>query len=167
MLTSKIMRELIVECEQDLQEVGLSMPRVSYQISTRLTRALGKCSWRQGRITIKLSDILPREVARNTLMHEMLHAIAGPREGHGGMWLQLARQISRNNPKYNITRLANINDNHELKQALEKKTLQRGGATIQCSSCGHESHVTSRHGILKNIDGYRCKCGGKLLVKRD
>lgn len=166
MLTNKIMRELVVECEQDLQEVGLSMPRVSYQISTRLTRALGKCSWRGSNITITLSDILPREVARNTLMHEMLHAIAGPREGHTGLWLRYANLVSRN-PKYNITRLANINDNHELKQAIEKKTLQRGGATVQCTTCGRQSHVTSRHGILKNVHRYSCKCGGKLLVKRD
>lgn len=162
-----MLRDIVKECEQDLKSHGLTMPKVNYEISTRMVRALGKCVWRRGNITIRVSNLLPRDVAVDTVMHEMLHAIAGPREGHGGMWLQLARQISRNNPKYDIKRLANIDENQELKALVEKRVLRQGGAIIVCSSCSSESRVTSRHGILKNPERYSCKCGGKLLVKRD
>jgi hypothetical protein len=163
-------KQLIYECTEDLKSIGLQLPPgIRFEISTRLTRALGKCSWRGDKIIIKLSDALDYRVGRNVLMHEMLHAIAGFKCGHGGLWLTLASLVSSKlSHKYNIKRLASVEDlSGEVKNALEAKYQAKRAFTVTCTSCSSQSKVTSRHGIIKNPQNYRCRCGGKVLVNRD
>ena len=61
----------------------------------RAVRRLGCCYY--GTKTISLSEPLARRndisVIRNTILHEIAHALIGPRAGHGPKWRAMARSI--------------------------------------------------------------------------
>ena len=54
----------------------------------RAIRRFGCCNWTTR--TISLSAVLTRsntdEQIRDTILHEIAHALAGPRAGHGKLW---------------------------------------------------------------------------------
>jgi hypothetical protein len=103
-MNTQELKGLLKVCTQDLTEAGLALPKVptTYRISNRMTRALGNCRIARNRFTgattkiiISLSKDLTVELAKNTLMHEMLHAVDENRNGHGYAWQQLARLMTR------------------------------------------------------------------------
>jgi predicted SprT family Zn-dependent metalloprotease len=63
--------------------------------------ALGRCFFRGGRaVKIDLSkhwvQALPYETIRDTILHEIAHAIAGVDAGHGEAWKRVCRRIGAN-----------------------------------------------------------------------
>lgn len=162
----------IKECAQDLAMLNLKVPSITtYTLSSRMTRALGNCKFRSSKvrgvfsISISISRDLPHGfIGRNTVMHEMLHAIAGAECGHGGEWARLARLVSREfSGKYKITMYADKDIATEL-TTIRQAT--RSGYRVACLTCGGTHFVTSRHGITKNPQNYRCACGGSFKVTR-
>lgn len=75
-----------------LAEHGLTQWRLEFD---RAKRRAGIC--RYDRRTIGLSGPLTRihseTEVRDTLLHEIAHALAGPRAGHGPRWQAIARRI--------------------------------------------------------------------------
>lgn len=73
--------------------------RIFFKMSNRMTRRLGHCKFRNGEaVEIALSFAAYRHDAnhadlRNTVLHEIAHAIAGHRAGHGFAWQAVARTI--------------------------------------------------------------------------
>ena len=65
-------------------------------------RRAGLCSYTDKRITVSkyLSLVHKIDDVRQTVIHEIAHAIAGPKEGHGKKWLSIARKIGYRNEKY-------------------------------------------------------------------
>ncbi|MFT4137277.1 SprT-like domain-containing protein [Microbacterium sp.] len=55
----------------------------------------GACDYRRQRITVSryLSARYDDEANRQTLLHEIAHALAGPRAGHGAAWKRTARAL--------------------------------------------------------------------------
>jgi SprT protein len=55
----------------------------------------GQCSHRYRRITLSryLSDAGSEDESEQVLLHEIAHALAGVRSGHGDKWLRIARSI--------------------------------------------------------------------------
>lgn len=67
----------------------------------RRKKAFGLCHY--GHNTIELSRILTEtetdHAIRQTILHEIAHAIAGYRAGHGPEWKAVARRLGVENPK--------------------------------------------------------------------
>lgn len=58
-------------------------------------RRFGVCRYREKRISLSaaLTHLNTEEEVRDTILHEIAHALAGPRAGHGPLWKAKALQI--------------------------------------------------------------------------
>lgn len=58
-------------------------------------RRLGCCKFRSKRITLSkhITLINDETIIRNTILHEIAHALVGFKEGHGSIWRQKAIEI--------------------------------------------------------------------------
>jgi len=71
----------------------------SLKINGRLTRVLGRCVWDRGRegnrieLAKWLVETRDSQEIRDTLLHEVAHAIAGPTANHGPDWKMAARMV--------------------------------------------------------------------------
>lgn len=61
----------------------------------RAVRRLGACHYRTREISLSLPFVVRNDVAivRETIMHEIAHALAGPGAGHGAAWRAVCRRI--------------------------------------------------------------------------
>ncbi|WP_299050194.1 SprT family zinc-dependent metalloprotease [uncultured Nocardioides sp.] len=78
--------------EQLLAEHGLTTWRVQVD---RAKRRAGQCRYADQVITISapLTRLHDEAEVRETLLHEVAHALAGPRAGHGPRWRAIATRI--------------------------------------------------------------------------
>lgn len=76
-----------------LQQSGLAAQGWRFSINTNRSR-LGVCRYRGKSIEISQFHLTSddREI-RNTLLHEIAHALVGPGHGHGPVWKAKAREI--------------------------------------------------------------------------
>lgn len=65
-------------------------------------RRAGLCSYNDKKITVSkyLSLVHKIDDVRQTVLHEIAHAICGPKEGHGKKWLATAKSIGYRNETY-------------------------------------------------------------------
>lgn len=61
----------------------------------RAVRAFGRCSWMRRRILLSrpMTQINSEYEVRDTILHEIAHALAGPDAHHGDAWKRQAREI--------------------------------------------------------------------------
>jgi len=61
----------------------------------RRRRSLGLCRYMLRRIELSLPYVMRNDEAsiRDTILHEIAHALAGQRAGHGARWKAICRQI--------------------------------------------------------------------------
>jgi len=61
-------------------------------------RRFGQCRYSKKEISlsIPLTKLNSEEKVRDTILHEIAHALAGPRTGHGRIWKQKAAAIGAN-----------------------------------------------------------------------
>ena len=84
----------------DLQDFALSLMR-SHGLDgwgfgfDRATRRAGLCNYTHQKITVsrKLMQLYPEHYAKDTVIHEVAHAIAGKEAGHGPVWQRIAREL--------------------------------------------------------------------------
>jgi len=117
-----------------------ALAAVRLVVNPRPQRRLGCC--RHGRETIvELSGCLSREaehVVRDTVRHELAHAIAGPRAGHGPEWRMIARAIGAA-PERCATGGAHV--------------WQSSRIGYTCSGCGKPVHVGPRSRAARYLRG--------------
>ncbi|MFM8926697.1 MAG: SprT-like domain-containing protein [Rhodoluna sp.] len=65
-------------------------------------RRAGLCSYTDKKITVSryLSLVHSVDDVRQTILHEIAHALTGPKEGHGKRWLATAKKIGYRNETY-------------------------------------------------------------------
>ena len=91
--------------------VGVRKPKITkVSVSTRMTRALGRCKTYGGIASLRYSEIVISKYLLDdkynrvnrvgTLIHEILHAYF-PIDRHGGYWKKYAKMIS-DNSMFNI-----------------------------------------------------------------
>lgn len=128
-------------------------PAWSFRWNARKT-TFGSCSYT--RRTIELSSYwlgLSFDEQEQTLLHEVAHAIAGARAGHGPRWRAVARQLGVRNPK-----------------ASAQPSKRRHGRYIAtCPACGA---TFSKHRVTEHMreQAYSCRChrpGSRHLVWTD
>lgn len=113
-------------------------------------RSVGFCDWasREIRLSRFFAEVNTIERMRETILHEIAHACAGPRAGHGAAWK--AECVRLGCPP---ERLANPED----------IVAVPGAWTIECPRCGV---LGQRHRPIK-IEQYRCRhCRSRLDIYR-
>jgi predicted SprT family Zn-dependent metalloprotease len=73
-------------------------------------RRAGLCSYTDKRITVSKYLALVHSVddVMQTVLHEIAHALCGPKEGHGKKWLATAKRIGYRNDKYTGEEIAQV-----------------------------------------------------------
>ena len=105
-------------------------------------RQLGVCKYRKKRIEIAEYYALnsPQESVLDTLPHEIAHAIAGPKAGHGPAWKAVAMRIG------GTPRACDNSDD---------AAMQPGDWQATCPAC---TKVFHRYKRPRSLNGYRCRC---------
>jgi predicted SprT family Zn-dependent metalloprotease len=109
-------------------------------------RRLGACKYRVKRIEISKFYALhnPLEKVFDTLLHEIAHALAGPKARHGPVWKAVALRIGAT-PRACDT-------SHET-------IVTPGDWQAICSACQKTFH---RYRRPQSVNGYRCRCPARL-----
>lgn len=65
---------------------------------TNAIRTFGSCNFNKALIKLSkpITELNDEEHVRDTILHEIAHALAGPRAGHGLAWKRIAREIGCN-----------------------------------------------------------------------
>lgn len=108
----------------------------------RRKRALGLCRYERKRIELSLPFVLHNDEAavRDTILHEIAHALAGPRAGHGSKWRKIC-----------------VNIGAKPERCDHVAIMPRGRWIGTCPSCGKEY---SRHRRPLKNRLYCCRhCG--------
>jgi predicted SprT family Zn-dependent metalloprotease len=105
-------------------------------------RQLGVCKYRQKRIEIAEYHALnsPQESVLDTLLHEIAHALAGPKAGHGPAWKAVAVQIGA------TPRACDNSDD---------TAMQPGDWQATCPAC---TKIIHRYKPPRSLSGYQCCC---------
>jgi predicted SprT family Zn-dependent metalloprotease len=108
----------------------------------RRKRSLGVCQYRRRRIELSIHLIERNSAAevRDTILHEIAHALVGPGHGHDAVWKEMCRRIGAR-PE----RVAHDAD------------MPPGRWRADCGTCGKVYH---RHRRPHRFDGWYCRgCG--------
>jgi predicted SprT family Zn-dependent metalloprotease len=105
-------------------------------------RRLGVCKYREKRIEIGAyyARHNPEAAVVDTLLHEIAHAIAGVKAGHGPVWQAVALRLGAT-PRA-------CDDSPET-------VVQPGDWQTTCPACNRTHH---RYKRPRALSGYRCKC---------
>lgn len=107
----------------------------------------GSYNYERSRVTLKFSTFwfehAPEEEIIDTILHEIAHAMAGPKAGHGYQWKKIARQIGCSGNRTGSTSLSK-----EVKEQVSKwkgvcpsghtvfrDRLTRNSRSGSCSTC--------------------------------
>jgi predicted SprT family Zn-dependent metalloprotease len=119
---------------------------------------MGVCIKRLDNFTIKVSKFHwenngPEEI-RDTIMHELTHAIDRNKHSHDFHWAKLAREVSLQTGT-NITMYSKHTDGED------KASMKRAVAYVDCSKCGYRHYIFKRTKVYKTqAAGYHCAtCG--------
>lgn len=108
-------------------------------------RMLGVCRFHEKRIELSrhFVEANSREAVEDTILHEIAHALAGPKAGHGPKWKAVCQQIGAKPERLDHT-----------------STMPAGRWVATCSNCGLK-HRRHRRPLRERT--YICsKCGPKL-----
>jgi len=121
----------------------------------RRKRDLGVCSFPKRTIFLSIHYVIRNEYShiKNTILHEIAHALIGPGQGHNKYWKTLAKVIG--------CRILNIDEK------IAKTNMPKGKYRFVCPGCGVTSYIYRRP---KYNDGYMCrfcKCKDVYIEKTD
>lgn len=132
-------------------------------INKRAKTRFGCCKILKKGYIIEVSELIangPEHYLLEIIAHEILHTCPGC-NNHSKYWKDYAFKMN-NAYGYNIKRTSlpkelgiseNIQDRKEVKYI------------IKCKSCGQKIERRRKSKLLKNINRYRCACGGKLELQ--
>lgn len=115
----------------------------------RTKRRQGVCKYRSRRIEIAeyYARHNSREKVLDTLMHEIAHALAGPKAGHGPVWKAIAKKLGAIPRAYDT---------------CPETAVMPGDWQATCEACGRTFHKYRRP---VQLDGYRCRCVARKVLK--
>lgn len=82
---------------KDLMRQHGLLPKWRFEFDRAVVR-FGCCNWRERMITLSahLVAINDEAAVRDTILHEIAHALTSPRSGHGPKWKRIAQSIGAN-----------------------------------------------------------------------
>jgi predicted SprT family Zn-dependent metalloprotease len=157
-MTAEETYNLFIKCRDELIELGYNLPMVSFTTKYNSVSTMGVCVRRGQDYTIKVSKFHwenngPEEV-RNTIMHELSHAIDRNKHSHNYQWMRLASDIST---KTNTT----IKMYAQSTEGEEKASMEKAVAYTDCNGCGNRHYIYRRTKVYKKqAEGFYCStCG--------
>ena len=127
-------------------------------INTRAKGRFGQCKKHNGTYLIEISEHLTQaenKYIKQTLAHEVLHTCPNCMN-HGVTWKSYARKMNINYG-YEISRATSCNN-----MGIVSPRIENAKYIITCKTCGKKSYKQRAANVVKHIDNYRCKCGGRL-----
>jgi predicted SprT family Zn-dependent metalloprotease len=160
LMTKTDVRRLAAQCEIELKELGYDLPKVYYDLTYNSTKIMGLCGYNKhsDECTIKVSKFHYEnntvEEVRNTIMHELTHAIDRNKHSHNHVWLKLAREVSAQTG-------TDIKMYAQTTEGEYEASMQRAVAYIDCAKCGQRHFIFRRTKAYKREGaGYYCSlCG--------
>jgi predicted SprT family Zn-dependent metalloprotease len=158
-MTAEETYNLFIECKDELIKLGYDLPtNVSFSINYNSVSTMGVCVRRGQDYTIKVSKFHwenngPEEV-RNTIMHELSHAIDRNKHSHDYNWMRLAREIS-------VKTNTSIKIYAESTEGEEIAAMKKAVAYTDCHKCSNRHYIFRRTKVYKKqAEGYYCStCG--------
>jgi predicted SprT family Zn-dependent metalloprotease len=157
-MTQKETLDLCYKCSEELIGLGYNLPNVSFNTNYNSVSIMGVCVKVANKFTIKISKFHwqnngPDEV-RNTIMHELSHAIDRNKNSHNYQWMRLAGEIS--SKTNTVIKMYAQTTEGEVKAAMNKAV-----AYTDCESCGNRHYVYRRTKVYKvEASGFYCStCG--------
>jgi len=168
MFDERIMKNLVAECKNELESIGLQLPTINYVLNTRAKKRMGQCRSKIKNVyyEIELSknymDIYAKQnnfsEIKNTIIHEMLHTLPNCMN-HGNQWQSYANTVNRK-LGYKISRLASVDN--EVKQEM----VQKAKYHVICNECGqiyYHNRKTKYFDVLDRCSCHKCKGSLKLI----
>ena len=117
--------------QEECSREGLLKEGWSTAISNRMKRSFGMCNYTYKTITLSktLVEANSEERVRNTILHEIAHAIAGHTAGHGWKWRQVAQMLGCDARRC---------------FSSENTVIPQGKYTLTCPACGKTSQRQKR-----------------------
>lgn len=136
------LQELEAIAKQELLRHGLHDWTFGWSTAKR---RLGVCKYREKRIEIAKYYALHNSPAnvRDTLLHEIAHALAGPQAGHGPLWKATAKKLGAT-PRACDT--------------SPETVVKPGNWQATCAVCRQTYH---RYRRPQSMTGYRCRCASR------
>lgn len=154
---NKLLQEVITEARKANIPVSNNInPIIS--INTRAKCRLGLCKRNGDSFDIEISAFLEQageNAIKQILAHEILHTCPNCMN-HGRTWKYYAMKMNMDYG-YDIERTDSCAN-------LGIVSPKERNYVIQCQKCGREEIRERASKVTKNIDKYRCKCGGKLIL---
>lgn len=157
------------ECLRDLKAIGLvPKKKIKWVTSARMRKTWGLCStcfsWNYIEIKIAsflLEDDAPEQILRNTVMHELAHAIDNNEHGHGKKWLEIANLIS---DCYNLDITQYVRKDEIVTMKATGLYEGRKEYKVECKVCGkiYKEMGYRKTKLYTHPEDYRCSCGGDL-----
>lgn len=159
----KNLHKLAAECEADLRSLGYKpCENIEWSVNTRAKKRWGQCkyisktscaisiSWRL------LQDNVDDQMAKDTILHELIHTIRDkngkPASKHTGLWLQIANEVNERFPQYHIKRATT-----SAEKGIEPAKLHQTNYIIRCEHCGKEYHRERMSKVIAHPE--KCRCG--------
>jgi predicted SprT family Zn-dependent metalloprotease len=153
--------KLCNDCLKELRTLGYDMPPVIFDLDYNSVKTMGVCAKRATDFfIIQISKFHwennPESEVRNTIMHELTHAIDRNKHSHSFEWAKLAREVSLKTGT-NITMYATHTEGED------KASMERAVAYVDCGECGYRHYIFKRTKVYKTeASGYHCAtCGPK------
>jgi predicted SprT family Zn-dependent metalloprotease len=158
-MTAEETYNLCIECKDELIGLGYDLPtNISFSINYNSVSTMGVCVRSGDRYTIKISKFHwennEKDEIRNTIMHELSHAIDRNKHSHDHQWMRLAREISSKTSTV-------IKTYAESTDGEEKASMERAVAYTDCHKCSNRHYIFRRTKVYKKqAEGYYCStCG--------
>jgi predicted SprT family Zn-dependent metalloprotease len=157
-MTARETYDLCIKCKDELVALGYDVPEVVFDTNYNSVNVMGVCIKRLEQYTIKISKFHwennGEQEVRNTIIHELSHAIDRNKHSHNHQWMRLAKEISS---KTNTV----IKMYAESTEGEEKASMERAVAYTDCDTCKNRHYIFRRTKVYKKqADGFFCStCG--------
>lgn len=161
-MLKKEVAELFERCKQELIDLNYDVPEVILDLSFNSVSTMGLCQKRKNSdfCIIKISKFHwennEEKEVRNTIMHELTHAIDRNKHSHDHVWMRLAQEVS-------LKTGVQIKMYADTTEGEEKAAMERAVAYVDCNTCGHRHYIYRRTKVYRQeAQGYNCStCGPK------
>lgn len=144
-------------CDEKLKEYNLTHWKASFISSTTKCAA---CDFENKRILISTNycNACTIEDMKETILHEIAHALVGYASGHNEVWQAKAKEIGLNSPQTH--RHVNMEAGNQLSFTVEGDKKERKFNRLDkiCPKCG-EKAIETNSAVMNEVRWAKLKCG--------
>jgi len=160
------LNELLKEVINEARDADIPVPfNIDKEviINKKAKKRFGCCHKVNKIFQIEISEFVinaPIKKIKQTLAHEVIHTCDGC-FNHGGLWNAYIHKMNAIYG-YDIKRLSS----YENLGIESEKPEEKYKYIIRCENCGAVIYRKKRSRLVNDINSFRCKCGGKLVLEQ-